>query len=485
MHAGQQTLNVFGVNIASLKFGVAQDAAMQWNGGVNAFHNKHLQRALHTHDGFRPVLAKRDELGNERVIVGRDHSFGISRGIHAHAETSGHMESLDPAGGRRELFRMLGIDAALNGVSALAFTVNPGNYLTDFGASRQQDLRFHQINAGDHLGDRMLDLDSRIHLNKVQAAVFIHQELYGAGVDVTNFRERLFQLLSDICAHGLGHARGRRFFQQFLVTPLNAAFALAQADHVAMGVSQHLKFNMARALNELLHVKIAVAEGCGSFRLGRVEQRLKFRFAADHAHAAPAAAGGRFYDHRVADLRGPLTRFFGRADHPIGSGENRNIGTLHRLARFFLFPHQPDDLRWRPNELDLRTLTYLGEVGVLAQQPIAGMDGVNIGDFRRADHCGNIEIALRRAWRANADGFIGKTDVQRVAVSVTIDRHRLNTQLFARANHTQRNFTPVCNQYFLEHLICRCAPSRKPLFLGPDGKQRLTVLHWLTIVDQN
>ena len=52
-----------------------------------------------------------------------------------------------------------------------------------------------------------------------------------------------------------------RLFHQLLMAALDAAFALAQADHVAVLVGQHLELDVARALDELLHVEIAVAEG--------------------------------------------------------------------------------------------------------------------------------------------------------------------------------------------------------------------------------
>src|SRR3546814_2636090 len=37
-----------------------------------------------------------------------------------------------------------------------------------------------QVDAGDHLGDRMFDLDARVHLDEIEAAIFV-QEFEGAG----------------------------------------------------------------------------------------------------------------------------------------------------------------------------------------------------------------------------------------------------------------------------------------------------------------
>ncbi len=48
----------------------------------------------------------------------------------------------------------------------------------------------HQIEAGHHLGDRMLDLQPRVHLEEIEAAVLVEQELDRAGVGVADGRAR-------------------------------------------------------------------------------------------------------------------------------------------------------------------------------------------------------------------------------------------------------------------------------------------------------
>jgi len=53
-------------------------------------------------------------------------------------------------------------------------------------ASSDPDLPLHQVHAGDHLGHRMLHLYSRVHLEKVEAPVFVEQKLDRPGVGVTD-----------------------------------------------------------------------------------------------------------------------------------------------------------------------------------------------------------------------------------------------------------------------------------------------------------
>ena len=50
--------------------------------------------------------------------------------------------------------------------------------------ARQANLPSDQIDAGDHLGGRMFDLKPGIHLEEVEAAVLVQQELDRSSVGV-------------------------------------------------------------------------------------------------------------------------------------------------------------------------------------------------------------------------------------------------------------------------------------------------------------
>ena len=58
----------------------------------------------------------------------------------------------------------------------------------------------------------------------------------------------------------VGDARRRRFLDDLLVAALHRAVALAEVDRVALAVGEHLDLDVARVLEELLHVDQVVAE---------------------------------------------------------------------------------------------------------------------------------------------------------------------------------------------------------------------------------
>ena len=55
-----------------------------------------------------------------------------------------------------------------------------------------------------------------------------------------------------------------RLFDELLVTALDGALALAEGEDVAVLVGEDLELDVARALDELFHVEVAVAEGAAA-----------------------------------------------------------------------------------------------------------------------------------------------------------------------------------------------------------------------------
>ena len=97
-----------------------------------------------------------------------------------------------PARGQKSLVRVLGINARLDRMTIGGDLVLLQRQRLPHGDAQ---LPLHEIEAGDHLGHGMLDLQPRVHLDEIEAGR-IGDELDRAGADI---------------AHGLrGGARRRR-----------------------------------------------------------------------------------------------------------------------------------------------------------------------------------------------------------------------------------------------------------------------------------
>jgi hypothetical protein len=217
-------------------------------------------------------------------------------------------------------------------------------------------------------------------------------------------------------------------------------------------VGKDLDLDVARILEELLHVYDGVAEGRLGLGAGGgdgVEQR---GLGVHHAHAAPAAAAGGLDDHRVADRAcdlDDLLRILGQC--AVRTRHAGHAGGLHRILGRDLVAHQADGLGAWADEDEARLLDALAEVGVLGEEAVAGVDGLGVGDLGGRDDGRHVEVALRRGRRADANGLVGQSHVLGVGVGLGVDRDRLDAEFAAGAQDAQGDFPAVGDQDLLEH----------------------------------
>ena len=78
-----------------------------------------FQRAAHSQNGLAARLAPDHQLGDHRIVEGRDLDPRIDAGIHPHARSGGDDAECNPSCGRHEsVIGVFGVDAAFDGVSA-------------------------------------------------------------------------------------------------------------------------------------------------------------------------------------------------------------------------------------------------------------------------------------------------------------------------------------------------------------------------------
>src|SRR5262245_66146677 len=76
------------------------------------------------------------------------------------------------------------------------------------------------------------------------------------------------------------------------------------------------------------------------------------------------------------------------------------------------------------------------------------MDRVDVEDFCGADNGGNIEITLRGRRGTDANGFVCKPDVQRIAIDIAVHRDRADAHLFTRPDDATGNLAAVGDENF-------------------------------------
>src|SRR5690606_4305541 len=419
----------------------------QGDGGVDAADDRLAKAALQTGQRFLAVAAVNDQLADQAVVIGRDRIAGVDGAIQTHAQAAWGVELGDRARGRGEGVRVLGVDPHLDGV---AFE---GDVFLREGqrqARSDADLFAHQIDAGDHFGDRVLDLQAGVHLDEEELAV-LPQELDGAGAQVADGGDGLVDRFTDLLAP-LGRQGGRGgLFQHLLVTALQRAVAFAQVDDVAVAVGDDLDLDVARLLEIALHIDGAVAEGGQGLGLGRLYGLDQIVGRLGHLHAATAAAGGRLDDQGEADGLGRLDGLFDRLDLAVRAGDDGDARVLHGLLGGDLVAHDADVFRLRPDEGHAVGFDDLGEAGVLGQEAVAGVDRLGAGDLGRRDDRGDVQIGLGRRRRADADALVGQAHPHGAAVGLGVNGDGGDSHLLACAVDAQRDLAPVGDQDLGEH----------------------------------
>ena len=204
------------------------------------------------------------------------------------------------------------------------------------------DALLDDVDAGDHLGHAVLDLDARVHLHE-EPLVVLEQALDRAGADVVDGLGGLDRDL-PIFSRSSSSTCGRgRLLDELLVAALDRAVALAEVDRVAVLVGEDLDLDVARVGQVALEVDGRVAEELLALARGALEGVLELLLLQRDAEALAAAAARRLDGDREADL--VLGELHGGLDvrHRLGrAGDDRDAGLLHQVAGVGLRAHRVD-----------------------------------------------------------------------------------------------------------------------------------------------
>ena len=186
-----------------------------------------------------------DDFGQHRVVVRRHDTARLDSAVPTNTLRVGGLKSMKRSHRRQvTVRRILCVQTNLDSVPLGRDLVLGQRERMSVGYI---DLPTHQIGSSDALGHWMFDLQTRVHLQEVEAAVGVEQVLDSACPDVADRlgkRERRFAHLLPKCR---AHRRRRGLFDDLLVPTLDGALALEQMHHVAVSVAEDLDFDVSGA----------------------------------------------------------------------------------------------------------------------------------------------------------------------------------------------------------------------------------------------
>jgi len=187
--------------------------------------------------------------------------------------------------------------------------------------------------------------------------------------------------------------------------------------------------------------------------LRRLEGILHLGGATHEPHSPAASSGARLDHHRVADLVRECDRLAQGADRPLTAGNDGYTRRGHRVARDGLMSHLLDRLGRRPDERNIARPAHLGELRVLRQESVSGVDRLGPRDLRGAYDVRGRQVARFRRGRSDADSLIGQLGMQACRVGLGVDRDGGDSHLLARADDTQCDFSSIGDEDLSKHQV--------------------------------
>src|SRR2546425_3105616 len=234
------------------------------------------------------------------------------------------------------------------------------------------------------------------------------------------------------------------------MTALNRAIALAEVDHVAVPVGEHLHLDVSG----ILEIALDVDRGVGEVRLALASRRhecaLRLVRVAHDLEALAAAARRRLDRDRPPELVAETAHLISRLHRLGDAGDDRHARREHPLARLDLRAHRLDRLGRRADPHESALATGACERGVLRQEAVARMNRLGACPPGRLEDSLLIQVALGRRAASDQVGLVGVGHVRSVAVGLRVHGDGPDPELPQGSEDADRDLTAVGNEDFAE-----------------------------------
>src|SRR5262249_19625992 len=140
----------------------------------------------------------------------------------------------------------------------------------------------------------------------------------------------------------------------------------------------------------------------------------------------------------------------GARDRLEGPGHGLDAGRRRRRAVRDLVAHHLDSVGWRADPRRAALADGAGEVRVLGEEPVPGMDGLGTAARDHVDDGVRVQVALRSRLAAERVRLVGVPHVRGVAVELGVHGDRRHAELAARAHDADRDLASVGDEQLAE-----------------------------------
>ena len=238
----------------------------------------------------------------------------------------------------------------------------------------------------------MLDLDAGVHLDEVDGLVLIDQELHGPRTVISDGLPQRKRILVQLVLRLLRQVRGGGYFDHLLKAALYRAVALEEVHQLTVAVAQELHLDVAGVLDEFFQEDRAVTEGFFRFATGLDDLVAELLLVAYYAHPTAAASGGRLNDDGVPDARSLAGSHLRVTDILVAILNEGHAYLTGELLGGYLVPQLVHALGRGTHKFDPRLQAGAGEVHVLRQEAVTGVDSIHLLVLRQLDDGLDVDV---------------------------------------------------------------------------------------------
>ncbi len=283
---------------------------------------------------------------------------------------------------------------------------------------------------------------SRVFISrKKKSPLLVGHELDGARAGVADRGRRQPCRVEQLVPHARRafDERRRCLFDDLLVAPLDGAFAFADGPHGAVCVGEHLHLHVVAGGQVALAEHRRIAERRLRLAARGLHLCRQLGQLPHHPHAAAAAARRRLDQHR---------QLVGRHGVGVEFVEHRHARGGHHLLGLDLGAHRRHrgDRRADPRQTGVQH--GRGEIRVLREESVAGVDGVGTRRTGRRDQllCVQVAVAALQTYPRIRLG-----DMRRAGIRVGVHGDGADPETTARGEHPARDLAAVGDQHSCHH----------------------------------
>lgn len=316
----------------------------------------------------------------QRVVVGSDLRTGITGArVQSDTITTSRPVDFNLTSVRLEVGGgILSGDTTLDSESSPVDVLLGQTKLLEGHTSSNLDLSGDNVDTSDLFGNGVLNLDTRVDLNKVVSVLLVDEEFGGTRVTVLDSVGELEGIGQDGLSNGFLKMGSRSDFDDLLVTSLDGTVSLKEVDAVTFTIGKKLDFNVSGSVKESLDEDGTVTESTLGLTDSSLKALLKTLLIPNNSHTSSTTTHSGLDNNRESVFLNERGSLVIRLDRARSTGDDGNTGLNGKSSGLGLVTEGVDGLGAGTDKGNTSIFNLLGEFGVLREETVTIPDQLHV-----------------------------------------------------------------------------------------------------------